>query len=114
MILVGAISVETLGTRDIREEWEKQFGRIYIHPILEVYETVGVLDGTDTPISLDKCNSSETLNLAVQSPFRHKTWPASVCIRNNTLSKLIKYTPTMTSVKLLEPRFLQLLNLQTA
>lgn len=49
MILVGAISVETLGTRDIREEWEKQFGRIYIHPLLEVYETVGVLDGTDTP-----------------------------------------------------------------
>ena len=29
--------MKTLGTREIRDEWEKQFGRIYIHPLLEVY-----------------------------------------------------------------------------
>ena len=36
------------------------------------------------PLSLNKCNSSELLNAAALSPFRHITWPTSVSIHDNT------------------------------
>ena len=35
--LLGGIVIRTLRTRDVRSEWEKQFGLIYIYPILAVH-----------------------------------------------------------------------------
>ena len=35
--VIGAVALKTLGTREVRSKWEEQFGRFYIHPLLEVY-----------------------------------------------------------------------------
>ena len=42
-------------------------------------------DGTDTPLSLNKCNSSELSKAAAISCFRHIIWLTSVSIHNKTL-----------------------------
>ena len=33
----AALPLKTLGNRDVRNQWEKQFSGLYINPILEVY-----------------------------------------------------------------------------
>ena len=54
---------------------------------MHIKESVDSLcrDGTDTPISLNKCNGSELSNAAAISTFRNITWPTSVSIHDKTL-----------------------------
>lgn len=58
----------------------------YMLPHMHIRESVDSVgrDGPDTPISYNKCYSSELINTAAKSPCRHIEWPTSVSIHNTT------------------------------